>query len=423
MASAEPPPAPEPSAPAGDDPRGTSSRDLGPSLAMVLASAALAATVPALPLWLDALGVHDPAELATLTAVAFGGGVVASMLVTPLWGALGDRMGHRAMAVRACLGLALAQVLMAMATDPLQVVGIRVLQGAVSGVEPALLALAVARHGAATSGRAIGRLESASTVGALLGPVAMTAVVLVGGFPSLFFGAAGSAVIAAALVLRTVPSLPPVPRPRASLLRDVATAARGPGVPGLLLAVGTVVALDVVVELLYPLMIVAHTDPGPERVALLGAIELVGEAAYLIAAPWLGARVDARGPAAVLVPCGVLAGLTVVLAPWMPWPWIWVGLVALGDGASSGVRAALYAEVPRRGVPQRRGAVMSLVASANRAGAALASVVVPLAVAMVGLGVAMTGAGAATVAVALSWTRPRPRRSPAAEPEPERPDR
>ena len=399
----------EPSPAAPPPVEGTATSTRGPALAMGLAAAALAATVPAIPLWLDALGVHDSAALAAYSALAFGGGVVASMLATPLWGALGDRLGHRAMVLRACLGLALAQLLMAFATDPLQVVGIRVLQGAVSGVEPALYALVVARHGAAGSGRAIGRLESASTAGALLGPVAMTGAVLAGGFPLLYGAAAAAAGLAALVVLRTIPAAPGTTRTRGNPLRDVMTVARGPGVPGLLLAVGTVIALDVIVELLYPLLVVAHTEAGPERIALLGAIELVGEAAYLLAAPWLGARVDARGPAAVLVPCGVLSGLAVMVAPWIPWPWAWVGLVAVGDGAASGVRSALYAEVPRRGDPERRGTVMSLVSSANRAGATLASALVPVVTAAAGLAASMTGAGVAMVLVASAWARPRRR--------------
>ena len=113
--------------------------------------------------------------------------------------------------------------------------------------------------------------------------------------------------------------------------------------------------------------------------------------------------------AAVLVPCGVLSGLAVMVAPWIPWPWAWVGLVAVGDGAASGVRSALYAEVPRRGDPERRGTVMSLVSSANRAGATLASALVPVVTAAAGLAASMTGAGVAMVLVASAWARPRRR--------------
>ena len=39
-------------------------------------------------------------------------------LVTPLWGRLGDRIGHRWMVVRALLGLAAAMGIMAIADTP-----------------------------------------------------------------------------------------------------------------------------------------------------------------------------------------------------------------------------------------------------------------------------------------------------------------
>ncbi|WP_439889062.1 MFS transporter [Pseudomonas sp. MBLB4123] len=146
---------------------------------------------PFWPLRIQALlGPQQAQYLAALSALVYAGPMLAAMLLTPLWGRLGDRTGHKPMVLRALLALALCQLLAALVLDPWLLVLIRVLQGALAGFIAAAQAYAIACCATGQRGQVLARLQAATAVGSLAGPVLGGWLMDVAGFATLCTAAA-----------------------------------------------------------------------------------------------------------------------------------------------------------------------------------------------------------------------------------------
>jgi hypothetical protein len=69
---------------------------------------AMTLLLPFLPLYVEQLGVANPAGIAQWSGAAFGATYFTAALVAPLWGRLADRYGRKLMLIRASLGMAVA---------------------------------------------------------------------------------------------------------------------------------------------------------------------------------------------------------------------------------------------------------------------------------------------------------------------------
>jgi DHA1 family multidrug resistance protein-like MFS transporter len=117
------------------------------------------------------LRVEDPSARAIYTGLILAGPFFTTILSTPIWGWVADRTGPKRQVVRACLGLGITQILMAVARSPDQMVAIRILQGMLSGVLAACLGLVAVVTPESQHGRAIAILQSATPAGQIFGPV------------------------------------------------------------------------------------------------------------------------------------------------------------------------------------------------------------------------------------------------------------
>jgi DHA1 family multidrug resistance protein-like MFS transporter len=126
---------------------------------------------PFLPVYLRELGVRNPGELAVWTGVAGGASGFALAIMSPIWGALADRYGRRPMLLRAMIGGALTVGLMGFARGPVDLVVLRLVQGATSGTIAAATALVASGTPRHRVGWALGVLSSSVAVGSALGPL------------------------------------------------------------------------------------------------------------------------------------------------------------------------------------------------------------------------------------------------------------
>ncbi len=115
--------------------------------------------------------MEDPSARAIYTGLILAGPFFTTILFTPIWGWVADRTGPKRQVVRACIGLGITQLLMAVAQSPDQMVAIRMLQGMLSGVLAACLALVAVVTPESQHGRAISILQSATPAGQVFGPV------------------------------------------------------------------------------------------------------------------------------------------------------------------------------------------------------------------------------------------------------------
>ncbi len=143
--------------------------------------------VPTLGLFLgDRFGLRGE-ELQTWTGWAFAAAPLTAALFGPLWGVLGDRLGRKAMLVRASLAIGVASALVPLAPSPGWVVACRVLQGAFAGFIAPAMALGLTGVPRAREGHTLGRMQLALALGLLVGPAVGGEIAATWGRAAVFY--------------------------------------------------------------------------------------------------------------------------------------------------------------------------------------------------------------------------------------------
>ena len=127
---------------------------------------------PFLPIFISHdLGVHAARDLDLWTAVSASASGLSMGIASPIWGVLGDRFGRKPMLLRSMLGGAITVGLIFFAQTPIQLVILRLAQGATSGTVAAATALVAAETPRHRVGWALGVVTSAVALGGAIGPV------------------------------------------------------------------------------------------------------------------------------------------------------------------------------------------------------------------------------------------------------------
>lgn len=136
---------------------------------------AISQILPFLPLYVSQLGVTSHEALSMWSGLTFSVTFLISAIVSPMWGSLADRKGRKLMLLRASLGMAIAILLQAFATNIWQLFLLRGVMGLTSGYIPNAMALVASQVPRERSGWALSTLSTAQISGVIGGP-------LMGGF-------------------------------------------------------------------------------------------------------------------------------------------------------------------------------------------------------------------------------------------------
>lgn len=136
---------------------------------------AISQILPFLPLYVAQLGVTSHESLSMWSGLTFSVTFLVSAIVSPMWGSLADRKGRKLMLLRASLGMAIAILLQAFATNVWQLFFLRAVMGLTSGYIPNAMALVASQVPRERSGWALSTLSTAQITGVIGGP-------LLGGF-------------------------------------------------------------------------------------------------------------------------------------------------------------------------------------------------------------------------------------------------
>ena len=150
--------------------------------------------LPFLPMYVQALGVTDRAQVAVWSGVISGSAALTMAVLAPIWGVLADRYGRKPMLVRAMIGGAFAVGAMGFVGNVWQLLGLRLIQGAVTGSQAAAAALVAAATPVSQVGFALGLVSTAVQVGNTVGPA-------VGGFAVDGLGFRGSFMLGGLMLL------------------------------------------------------------------------------------------------------------------------------------------------------------------------------------------------------------------------------
>lgn len=159
-----------------------------------VAAIGMSQIAPVLPLYIQHLGVQDTATITKISGIAFGITFIISAIFSPIWGSAADKYGRKPMILRASLGMAITIGCMGFAPNVYILIGLRLLQGVITGYSTACTALIATQTNKEHAGYALGTLSTASIAGSLLGPT-------VGGFIDEIFGLQSVFFITGALLL------------------------------------------------------------------------------------------------------------------------------------------------------------------------------------------------------------------------------
>ena len=102
--------------------------------------------------------------------IIFAANFVTAFLFQPLWGKLSDKYGRKMMLLRSGFGMAIVMVLMGFATSPWHLLLLRMVNGTISGFNPAAVSLVSINTPKERMGFAMGTLQSGGIAGTILGP-------------------------------------------------------------------------------------------------------------------------------------------------------------------------------------------------------------------------------------------------------------
>jgi DHA1 family multidrug resistance protein-like MFS transporter len=187
---------------------------------------------------LAGLGLTGSA-LTAWTGIAFSANFLAMIVMLPLLGRLGDRIGRKPIMVWSGFGMAAVTSLMAFAGHPAELTLLRFLQGCCTGILPFsnILVLTGAPRGRVAFSAGLMQMmgESGHVLGPIIGAAAMSALAPRQTFPLMsVLLAAGAAIVA--LLIREPPREPAPEGRTANLFQDIAAIWRRKPFPHLLLA-------------------------------------------------------------------------------------------------------------------------------------------------------------------------------------------
>jgi len=338
--------------------------------AVFIASACWTMVMPFMPVFLgDELGVTAGVTVWAGLLGAAGSGF--SVLSAPLWGALGDRFGRKAMMVRAGIFLGTFYVVMSFVRSPLELLGVRIMIGALTGFIPAATALVATTTPERHLGRALSLVQTGNQAGSILGP-------MVGGVLADLVGIRHTMILSgvfvlAATVLVLVAVQEQFQRPaqqQGNVLGDMRQMLRG---GPLALVLATSILMMTSQAAMEPILVPYIKELlGPDQPNwMAGVIYSLPGVAFVIAAPWW-ASLGGRWGYATTVSVGLLGGALLTVPQALVTGGIGMGFFRLSAGlalasASPGIASLITELVPR----EQRGKAFGLNQSAYNLGSML----------------------------------------------------
>jgi MFS transporter, DHA1 family, multidrug resistance protein len=376
----------------------------------LLSTAGFSLIFPFLPLYVRELGTAS-----SFGSVEFWAGLVFSaqaatmMVFSPLWGTLADRHGRKVMLERATLGGAVLLVAMGFVQNAEQLVLLRTLQGAITGVVAAANALVAAQTPREHSGFALGLVNMARWTGTAGGPVIGGLIAESFGFRQSFWitglllGLAGLAVV---FFVRE--EFTPLDRSHAgsfwaSFWRGYRSLFTAPGISGLysltfLRSLGATLTIPIL-----SLFVLSLNDERQAGTAALTGLVIGASAlASAISAVYLGRLGDRIGHTRVLITSAVAAMVLYVPQAWVQNTWQLVVLQALGGFAVGGLVPSVAALLNLWAPAGNQGATYGLDNSVQASGRVVAPLAAASLAALAGYRGVFLGAAVIYAAIAVA---------------------
>lgn len=298
---------------------------------------------PVLPLYIQHLGIQDTSLIEKLSGIAFGVTFVISAIFSPIWGHAADKVGRKPMLLRASLGMSIIIGCMGFAPNVYVLIGLRLLQGAITGYGTACTTLIATQTDKENAGYALGTLSTANIAGSLLGPT-------IGGFVGETFGLQNVFFITG--VLMFIAFITTALFVKESFTRDgnnkiLSLKEVWNSVPEKGLTVTMFVTFFILAVSMYSVepIVTVYVDQlssNSSHVALLAGLTFSASGiANIIAAPRLGRLSDKIGTHKVILVCLIVAGIIFIPQAFVKNIWQLMGLRFLLGLAAAGLNPSV----------------------------------------------------------------------------------
>jgi MFS transporter, DHA1 family, multidrug resistance protein len=331
---------------------------------------------PVLPLYIMQLGVQNTALVEQYSGIAFGITFLMAAIFSPIWGKAADIYGRKPMLLRASLGMAIVIFSMGFAQNVFELIGLKTLQGVITGYSTACTTLIATQTDINHAGWALGTISTASVAGSLLGPMIGGYIGETFGFQNIFFITGGLMMIAFIMTALFVKEIFVRPDKAVMNIKETWNI-----VPEKALTVTIIVTFFVITLAVYTLepiitVYIAQLTEHSEHVALLAGITFSAAGlANLIAAPRLGKLSDTIGAHKVMIVSLVVAGILFIPQAFVTDPYQLMILRFLLGIAIAGLNPSVYTLIKKITPDFLTGRVFGYIMSAAYLGIFVGAVV------------------------------------------------
>ncbi|MFC5447434.1 multidrug efflux MFS transporter [Paenibacillus aestuarii] len=315
---------------------------------MFITGVGMSQIAPILPLYIKQIGIQGDGAITQFAGLAFGITFIVSAIFSPIWGIAADKYGRKPMLLRASLGMAVVIGCMGFAHNVYVLIGLRLLQGVITGYSTACTTLIATQTDKKHSGWAMGVLSTANTSGALIGPTIGGWMAEKWGMQSSFF-LTGALMLIAFLTTALFVQESFTPQSKKIMrMKDVWN--RLPEKSLTLTLFITLFVLTVAMYSIEPIITiyVSQLARNTNHIALIAGIAFSASGlATIIAAPRLGKLSDKVGPHKVLFGALIVAGIVFIPQAFVHNPWELAGLRFLFGLAAAGLSPSAQALMKR----------------------------------------------------------------------------
>lgn len=290
--------------------------------AVFIVSSGMSQMAPILPLYIDHLGIHDAAAIAKWSGIVFGSNFISLAIFSPIWGKFADKYGRKSMILRASLWLSIIMTSMGFVENVYQLAGLRMLQGALSGFQSAVVTLVATQTPKERVGWALGVIFSGQVGGTLLGPLFGGYLAEVIGFREEFIFIGIMCFIAFIASFFLVKEQKSIEKQEVLNFHQVWNCLPNPKVMVCLFI--TTLVLQVALMSIQPIITVYITQLTSDmsHIALIsGAVFAASGLASILAASRLGKLSDKIGPQKVLLAALIMAGILFIPQAFVQYSW------------------------------------------------------------------------------------------------------
>ncbi|MDZ4712017.1 MAG: MFS transporter [bacterium] len=333
-------------------------------IAQFVAMVGMSMVVPFLPFYIRELGITNHDELEHWSGIVFSGPFILSFIMTPVWGALGDRFGKKSMVLRAIFGLAISQFLIGLSDNVIQLFIFRMIQGAISGFIASSLALVSSSTPREKSGYAIGILQTSISSGTVIGPFIGGFIADLTSYRTVFFITSFLCLFSSVLVYVIVKE--PERKPLTKIYSVFENYKFVFTNSSLLIAMMSITFIQISITIAQPVfaLFVESMTVGTEYISTLtGAIFGTLGIFSVISSPWWGKRNDTKSFKKNVIIAITGAGIAYCLHTFIRNPYLLFPVRAFLGLCIGGIIPVLYAYINKNIGDDRKGGVMGIASS------------------------------------------------------------